>query len=88
MIRHHGGGIGNLQDLSSAVDHEQNGMVQEDSESGAAEDGARPKGESNVAVESISDSDPETDYDVSSGSERRDSDDFSEDEESYGYATP
>jgi len=86
MIRHHGGGIGNLQDLSSAVDHEKNGMLQDDSKSGAVEDGARPKGESNVAVESISY--PETDYDVSSGSERRDSDDFSEDEESYGYATP
>ena len=84
MIRHHGGGIGHLQDVRS-VDHEpeQNDMVQEDS--GTVEDGTRLRGESNVAVESESES--ETDYDMSSGSERGD-DDFSEDEESDGYATP
>ena len=59
MIRHHGGGIGHLQDFCS-VDHEQNGMVQEDSR--AAEDGTRPSGESNVTVDS--DSELETDYDI------------------------
>jgi len=79
MIRHHGGGIGHLQDVRS-VDHEQNDMVPEDS---AAEDDTRPRGESNVAVES--DSESETDCDMGSGSER--DDDFSEDEESEGYAT-
>jgi hypothetical protein len=85
LIRHHGlgGGIGNLQDFCSAVDHEQNDMLEKDSESGAVEDDTRPKGESNVAVESHSDL--ETDYDVGSGSERCDSDDFSEDD---GYGTP
>jgi hypothetical protein len=79
MIRHHGGGIGHLKDFCS-IDDEQNGMVQEDS--WAAEDGTRPRGESNVAVDS--DSESETDYDTGSGSERGD-DDSSEDD---GYATP
>jgi hypothetical protein len=82
MIRHYGGGVGHLQDVYS-VDHEQNDMVQE--EPGDAEDGIRPRGESNVAVES--DCELETDYDMGSGSERGDND-FSEDEESDGYATP
>ena len=82
MIRHLGGGIGHLQDFC-CVDHEQNGMVQEDSR--AAEDGTRPSGESNVAVDS--DSELETDYDMDSGSERGNND-SSEDDESDGYATP
>lgn len=88
MIRHHGGGIGHLQDdRVSSVDHEQNDMVQEGS--GAVEDGTRPRGESNVAVEYESDSESETDYDMGSGSERGDDlDDFSSDEDSDGYATP
>ena len=80
MIRHHGGGIGHLQDVRS-VDHEQNDMIQEYS---ATEDDTRTRGGSRVAVES--DSEPETDYDMGSGSERGD-DDFSEDDESDGYAT-
>jgi hypothetical protein len=85
MIRHYGGGIGHLQDVYS-VDHEQNDMVQEDSED--VEGGIRPRGKSNVAVESDSDSESGTDdYDTGFGSERGD-DDFSEDEESDGYATP
>jgi hypothetical protein len=47
MIRHHGSGIGHLQDAYCVqVDHEQNDMAQEDL--GAAEDGTRPSGESNV----------------------------------------
>ena len=79
MIRHYGGGIGHLQDVRS-VDPEQNDMVQDDS---AAEDDTRPRGESNVAVES--DSELEND-DMGSGSERS-ANDFSEDEESDGYAT-
>jgi hypothetical protein len=86
MIRHYGGGIGHLQDVYS-VDHEQNDMmpvVQEDS--GDAEDGIRPTGKSNVAVESDSESGTD-DCDMGFGSERGD-DDFSEDEESDGYATP
>jgi hypothetical protein len=84
MMRHHGGGIGHLQDVC-AVDHDQNDsdMVQEDS--GAAEDGTRPRGESNVAVES--DSELETDYDMDSGSERGENDSL-DDDESDGYATP
>jgi hypothetical protein len=82
MIRHHGGGIGHLQDFCS-VDHEKNVMAQLDS--WAAEDGIRPGDESNVAVES--DSESETDYGTSSGSERSDND-SSEDDESDGYATP
>ena len=84
MICHHGGGIGHLQDVHS-VDHEQNDMVQDNS---AAEGDTRCRGESNVGVESESES--ETNYDMGSvsGSERGDnSDDFSEDEESDGYAT-
>jgi hypothetical protein len=81
LVRHHGGGIGHLQDVRS-IDHGQNDMVQEDS--GAVEDGIKAQGESNVAVES--DSDSETDYDMGSGSERGG---FTEDEdESDGYATP
>ena len=80
MIRHHGGGIGHLQDFCS-VDDEQNGMVQEDS--CAAEDGTRS--ENNVAVES--DSESETDCDMDSGSERGEND-SSDDDESDGYATP
>jgi hypothetical protein len=86
MIRHYGGGIGHLQDVCF-VDQEENDMVQDSEDSGAAEDGTRPVGGNNVAVES--DSESETDYDmpVGSGSERGD-DDFSEDEESDGYATP
>ena len=80
LICHHRGGIGHLQDVRS-VDHEQNDMVQDES---AAEDDTRPRGEINVAVES--DSELETDYDMGSGSERGDND-FSEDEESDGYAT-
>ena len=70
MIHHHGGGIGDLQDVCS-VDHEpeQNDMVQEESLAGAGEDGTRP-GESDVTVES--DSMSETDYDMGSGSERGD----------------
>ena len=82
MMRHHGGGIGHLQDVY-CVDHEQNDMVQEDL--GAAEDGTRPtgRGESNVTIEHVSES--EGDYDMGSGSERGDD---SEDEESDGYATP
>ena len=79
MIRHYGGGIGHLQDVHS-VDFEQNDMVQDNS---AAEDDTRPRGESNVTVES--DSKLEND-DMGSGSERG-ADDFSEDEESDGYAT-
>ena len=83
MIRHHGGGIGHLRDVYS-VDHEpENDMVQEGS--GPAEDSTRPRGESNVTVEY--DSESETDSDMGSGSERGD-DDFSEDGESDGYATP
>jgi hypothetical protein len=82
MMRHHGGGIGHFQDVRS-VDREQDEMVQE--ESGAGGDGTRPRGDSDVAVES--DSMSETDYDTGSGSERGD-DGFSEDEESDGYATP
>ena len=85
MIRHHGGGIGHLQDFCS-VDHEQNhdGMVQSDS--WAAEDGTRSRSESNVAVES-QDSESETDYDMDSGSGRGEND-SSDDDESDGYATP
>jgi hypothetical protein len=82
MIRHHGGGIGHLQDFCS-VDDEQNGMVQEDS--WAAEDGTMSRSEINVAVES--DSESETDYDMDSGSERGEND-SSDDDESDGYATP
>lgn len=85
MMRHHGGGIGHLQDFCS-VDDEQNGMVED---SRAAEDGTRPRGDSNVAVDS--DKESETDFDTGSGSERGDdSDDSSEydDSESDGYATP
>ena len=81
MMRHHGGGIGHLRDFCS-VD-EQNGMVEEDS--WAAEDVTRSRGESNVAVES--DSESETGYDTGYGSERGD-DDSSEDDKSDGYATP
>ena len=84
MIRHHGGGIGHLQDFSS-VDDEQNGMVQEVSDSRFAEDGTRSRSESNVAVESDSESD--TDYDMDSGSERGENN-SSDDDESDGYATP
>ena len=66
-----------------SVDHEQNDMVQD---SLAAEGDTMRRGESNISVES--DSESETDYDMGSGSERGDdSDDFSEDEESDGYAT-
>jgi hypothetical protein len=84
MIRHHGGGIGHLQDVCSA-DPEQNDldMVQEDS--GTAEDDTRSRSESNVAVES--DSESETDYDMDSGSERGENG-SSDDDESDGYATP
>ena len=82
MIRHHGGGIGHLQDFCS-VDHEQNGMVQENS--WAVGDGTRPRGESNVAVDS--DSELETDYDMGSGSEMSDND-YSEGVELDGYVTP
>jgi hypothetical protein len=87
MIRHHGGGIGHLQDVRvSSADHEHNGMEQEDS--GTVEDGTRPgrRGEINIAVESDS---SESDYDMGSGSERGDdSDDFLSDEDLDGYATP
>jgi hypothetical protein len=78
MIRHHGGGIGHLQDFCS-IDHEQNGMVQEDS--WAEEDDTRPRSESDVVVESDSESE------MDSGSERGEND-FSDDDESDGYATP
>ena len=82
MIHHRGGGIGHLQNVHS-VDHEQNDTVQDSS---AAEGDTTWRGESNTSVES--DSESETDYDMGSGSERGDdSDDFSEDEESDGYAT-
>jgi hypothetical protein len=84
MMRHHGGGIGHLQDFHS-VDHEQNGMAEEDPWVVALEDGTRPRGESSVAVDS--DSESETDYDASSGSDRGDND-SSEDDELDGYATP
>ena len=82
MIRHHGGGIGHLQDFCS-VDHKQNGMVQENS--WAVGDGMRPRGESNVADDS--DSELETDYDMGSGSEMSDND-YSEGVESDSYVTP
>ena len=82
MVRHHGGGIGHLQDFCS-VDDEQNGMVQEDSS--GAEDDTRFRNESNVTVES--DSESETDYDMDFGSERG-GNDSADDDESVGYATP
>ena len=82
MICHHGGGIGHLQDFCS-VDHKQNCMVQENS--WAVGDGTRPRGESNVAVDS--DSESETDYNMGSGSEMSDND-YSQGVESEGYATP
>lgn len=81
MMRHHGGGIGHMQDFC-IFDGEQNGMEED---SWAAEDGARPRGEINVGVDS--DSGSETDYDTGSGSEGGD-DDSSEDDGSDGYATP
>ena len=69
MIRYYGGGIGHLQDVYS-VDHEQNDMVQEDLEDVEdVEDGIRPRGKSNVTIESDSLSESGTDYDMGSGSE-------------------
>jgi hypothetical protein len=86
MMRHHGGGIGHLQDFHS-VDHEQNDMAEEDTWDVDLEDGTRPRGESSVTVDSDSDPESETDYDASSGSDRGDND-SSGDDELNGYATP
>jgi hypothetical protein len=82
MMRHHGGGVGHLQDFC-AVDDEQNDMVQEDS--WAAEDVTGFRSEDNVAVES--DSESETDDDMGYGSERGENDSL-DDDESDGYGTP
>ena len=74
MIRHHGGGIGHLQDFRS-VDDEQIGMVKEDS---AENTHTRSRSDSNVAVESESESETDYNFTEESGS----------DDELDGYATP
>jgi hypothetical protein len=84
MIRHYGGGIGHLQDVYSVNHHGQNDMVQEDSR--GAEDGIRPRGKSNVAVES--DCELEIDYGLWLREGCDDGFSVDDSEESDGYATP